>query len=46
MTPASTVKKNPSKHEQSERIKKLLERRRKKGLQKWVKVPNTKREVK
>ena len=39
MTPASTVKKNPSKHEQSERIKKLLERRRKKGLQKWVKVP-------
>ena len=39
MTPASTVKKNPSKREQSERIKKLLEHRRKKGLQKWVKVP-------
>ena len=39
MTLARTVKKNSSKHEQSERIKKLLERRRKKGLQKWVKVP-------
>ena len=28
-----------AKHEQSERIKKLLERRRKKGLQSWVKIP-------
>ena len=39
MTPASKVKKNPSRREQSERMKKLIERRRKKGLQPWVKVP-------
>ena len=39
MTLARTVKKNPSRREQSERIKKLLERRRKKGLQAWVKTP-------
>ena len=39
MTLASKVKKKPSRREQSERMKKLLERRRKKGLQKWVKVP-------
>ena len=39
MTLASTVKKNPSQCEESERMKKLIERRRKKGLQPWVKVP-------
>ena len=39
MTPASRPKKNSSKREESERIKNLLERRRKKGLQSWVKVP-------
>ena len=39
MTVASQLKKNLSKRGESERIKKLLERRRKKGLQAWVKVP-------
>ena len=37
MTIASQAKKNLSRQEQSERIKKLIERRRKKGLQPWVK---------
>lgn len=39
MAVVSQLKKNPSKREESERIKKLLERRRKKGLQSWVKIP-------
>ena len=39
MTLASTVKKNPSKCEESERIKKLLERRRKKGLPEVGEIP-------
>ena len=39
MTVASQVKQNLSSQEQSERLKKLRERIRKKGLQPWVKSP-------
>ena len=37
MTPATKPKANRTKHERSERLKELVERIRKKGLQPWVK---------